>query len=170
MPAAVVLIGAPGAGKTRTGKRVAKALGIPHLDTDKLFVAANGPIAAFFTARGEAAFRELERELVAAALAEDAVVSLGGGAVLDPRTQELLAGRPVVQLTSTPEAIRSRIEQEPGGAAKRPLLADGGVEAWERLVAARKPVYDRLATVTVDTSHRTMDAVAEEVLAWLASR
>ncbi len=170
MPAAVVLIGAPAAGKTRTGKRIARALGLPHLDSDKLFVAAHGPIADFFTAQGEAAFRGIERELVAAALAEDAVVSLGGGAVLDPKVQGLLAGRPVVQLTSTPEAIRQRIAQEPREAAKRPLLADGGVEAWERLVEARKPIYDRLATVTVDTSHRTMDSVAEEVLAWLASR
>ncbi len=169
MPAAVVLIGAPGAGKTRTGKRVARALGIPHLDTDKLFVAEHGPIADFFTANGETAFREIERELVAAALAEDAVVSLGGGAVLDPRTQELLSGRPVVQLTSTPDAIRERIAREPGEAAKRPLLAAGGVEAWQRLVESRRPIYDRLAVVTVDTSHRTMDSVAEEVLAWLAA-
>ncbi len=171
MPATLVLIGAPGAGKTRTGKRVAKALGIPHLDTDKLFVAEHGPVADFFTANGEAAFRAIERELVAATLAEDAVVSLGGGAVLDPETQGLLlAGHTVVQLTSTPEAMRERIAKEPHEAAKRPLLADGGIEAWERLVAARRPIYDRLATVTVDTSHRTMDSVAEEVLAWLASR
>jgi len=168
--AAVVLIGAPGAGKTRTGKRVAAALGLPHIDTDKAFVAEHGPIAAFFTTHGEAEFRRIERELVADALREDAVVSLGGGAVLDPATQERLDGLAVVQLTSTPAAIRERIAQEPGEAAKRPLLAGGGVEAWERLVEARRPVYDRLATVTIDTSHRTMSSVAEEVVAWLRDR
>ncbi len=170
MPAVVVLIGAPGAGKTRTGKRVAKALGLPHLDTDRLFVALHGPISDFFTAQGEAEFRRIERELVANALGEDAIVSLGGGAVLDPQTQQLLAGLPVVQLTSTPEAIRERIEREPGEAAKRPLLANGGIEAWERLVAERMPLYDRLTTVAIDTSHRPMDDVAEEVVAWLRSR
>lgn len=170
MSAAVVLIGAPGAGKTRTGKRVAKALGLAHIDTDKVFVAEHGPIADFFATHGEPEFRRIERELVADALARDAVVSLGGGAVLDPATQALLADHLVVQLTSSVDAIRERIEREPGEAAKRPLLADGGVEAWTRLVEARRPIYDRLATVTIDTSHRTFESVAEEVLAWLRSR
>ena len=170
MTAAVVLIGAPGAGKTRTGKRVAAALGMPHIDTDKAFVAVHGPIADYFALHGEGEFRRIERELVADALAQDAVVSLGGGAVLDPATQERLAGLPIVQLTSTPEAIRERIAHEPGEAAKRPLLAGGGVEAWIALVEARRPIYDRLATVTIDTSHRKMESVAEEVVAWLAKQ
>ncbi|HWK21344.1 MAG TPA: shikimate kinase, partial [Microbacteriaceae bacterium] len=89
MSGAIVLIGAPGAGKTRTGKRVARALGIPHIDTDKRFVAEHGSIAEFFEAYGEPEFRRIERELVADAVREDAIVSLGGGAVLDPATQEL---------------------------------------------------------------------------------
>lgn len=170
MSAALVLIGAPGSGKTRTGKRVARALGIPHIDTDKVFVAAHGSIAEFFTAHGEPEFRRIERALVAEAVASNAVVSLGGGAVLDPGTQELLAQLPVIQLTSSIEAIRERIEREPREAAKRPLLADGGVEAWSRLVEARRPIYERLATATIDTSHRTFDSVAEEVVEWLQSR
>lgn len=170
MSARAVLIGAPGAGKTRTGKRVARALGVAHIDTDKRFVAEHGPIAAFFEAYGEPEFRRIEREIVAAALEEDAIVSLGGGAVLDPATQSLLEGLPVVQLTCTVAAIRERIEREPGEAAKRPLLVDGGVEAWTRLVEARRPVYDRLATVTFDTSHRTFDSVAEEVVDWIRTR
>lgn len=167
MTARVVLIGPPGAGKTRTGKRVAQALGLPHIDTDKVFVAEYGPIHEFFAAHGEAAFRGIERGLVAEAVAEDAVVSLGGGAVLDEGTQSLLAGLPVVQLTSSSEAIRERIEREPGEAAKRPLLADGGLAAWEALVAQRQPIYDRLADFTVDTSHKPYEGVAEEVVAWL---
>lgn len=170
MSATAVLIGAPGAGKTRTGKRVARALGIPHIDTDKRFVAEHGSIADFFAEHGEPEFRRIERELVAEALQEDAIVSLGGGAVLDPGTQELLAGHTVVQLTSSLEAIRERIDREPGEAAKRPLLANGGIEAWSRLVEARRPVYDRLATVTIDTSHRTFESVAEEVVEWLRNR
>ena len=170
MSRAVVLIGAPGAGKTRTGKRVARTLGVPHIDTDKRFVAEHGSIAEFFTTHGEPAFRRIEREIVAEAVAEDAIVSLGGGAVLDPGTQELLVGLPVIQLTSSVEAIRERIEREPGEAAKRPLLADGGIEAWTRLAEARRPIYDRLATVTIDTSHRTFESVAEEVVEWLRSR
>lgn len=170
MSDAVVLIGAPGSGKTRTGKRVARALGIPHIDTDKRFVAEHGSIAEFFESYGEPEFRRIEREIVAAAVTEHAIVSLGGGAVLDPTTQDLLTRLTVIQLTSSVEAIRERIEREPREAAKRPLLADGGVEAWSRLVEARRPIYDRLATVTIDTSHRTFESVAQEVTEWLQSR
>ena len=65
MSATAVLIGAPGAGKTRTAKRVARALGIEHIDTDKRFVAEHGPIAEFFTTHGEPEFRRIERQLVA---------------------------------------------------------------------------------------------------------
>lgn len=170
MSATAVLIGAPGAGKTRTAKRVARALGIEHIDTDKRFVAEHGPIAEFFTTHGEPEFRRIERQLVAEAVATDAIVSLGGGAVLDEGTQQLLATLPVIQLTSSVEAIKERIEREPAEATKRPLLANGGVEAWVALVEARRPIYERLATVTIDTSHRTFEAVAQEVIQWLQSR
>lgn len=174
MSAIVVLIGAPGAGKTRTGKRVAAALGVPHIDTDKAFVAEHGPVADFFRTHGEPEFRRIERELVAEAVGQDAVVSLGGGAVLDEQTQALLADLPVVQLTSTPEAILERVAAEPEQLAKRPLLAagglDGGLARWMALVGDRKPIYDRLATATIDTSHRTMESVAEEVVEWVRNR
>ncbi len=87
----VVLIGPPGAGKTTVGRRVAKALGLPFTDTDRAIVQAHGSIADIFREHGEPRFRQLERAQVAAALAEDGVVSLGGGAVLDPATRADLA-------------------------------------------------------------------------------
>lgn len=133
--AIVVLIGAPGAGKTRTGKRLARLLGLPLIDTDKKIVTAHGPIATIFAEHGEPHFRRLEREAVAAALREPAIVTLGGGAVLDADTQADLAGLRVVQLTVQPEAVEERIA---GG--KRPLVA-GGIASWVALVAAdRKSV------------------------------
>ena len=171
MGAIVVLIGAPGAGKTKTGKRVARALGVPHLDTDKLVVAEHGPVAEIFAEHGEARFRELEREAVATAITQRAVVSLGGGAVLDPLTREALHGLPIVQLTVSRSGIEERLAAAgPQAIEKRPLLRDGGIEAWERLVAERRPIYDEVATTTIDTSHRSFEIVAEEVLAWLRSR
>jgi shikimate kinase len=77
----LVLIGAPAAGKTRLGKRVAKILNVPFIDTDKRIVAKHGVIATIFAEHGEDRFRELERDEVLAALSENAVVALGGGAV-----------------------------------------------------------------------------------------
>ncbi|MDO8338165.1 MAG: shikimate kinase, partial [Microcella sp.] len=79
----VVLIGPPAAGKSRVGKRVARILDLPVIDTDKVIAAEHGPIPEIFAAHGEPHFRALERAAVVDALRERAVVSLGGGAVLD---------------------------------------------------------------------------------------
>lgn len=159
--AIVVLIGAPGAGKTRTGKRLARLLGLPLIDTDKKIVTAHGPIATIFAEHGEPHFRRLEREAVAAALREPAIVTLGGGAVLDVDTQADLEGLRVVQLTVQPEAVEERIA---GG--KRPLVA-GGIDSWVALVAARQPLYDSLAGLTIDTTSRPLETVADEIASWL---
>lgn len=159
--AVLVLIGAPGAGKTRTGKRVAKRLGLPFIDTDARVVAEHGPISAIFAEHGEPQFRRLERAAVAEALREPAVVSLGGGAVLDPATAADLDGLRVVQLTTSAEAVAARIDND-----KRPLLA-GGTAAWEALVAARQPTYDALATRTIDTSATPLDEVAGRIADWV---
>lgn len=157
----VVLIGPMGAGKTRVGKRVAKLLDTGFVDTDKAIVAAHGPIAAIFDEHGEAHFRALEREAVAAALETDGVVSLGGGAVLDPETQHRLGGRRIVFLTVSPEAVASRLV---GGT--RPLVR-GGVDDWQRIFEQRRPIYEQLATATFDTSRRPYTRIAEEVAEWL---
>jgi shikimate kinase len=159
--AVVVLIGAPGAGKTRTGKRLAKLLDVPLVDTDSRVVETNGPIADIFDAHGEQHFRVLERAAVARALTERAVVTLGGGAVLDENTQAELAGLHVVQLTVDADAVAERIA---GG--KRPLVRDG-IEAWAALVAQRQPIYDRLSQLTIDTSHVPLDGVAQTIAEWL---
>lgn len=162
--AVVVLIGAPGAGKTRTGKRLARLLKVPLVDTDKRIVAAHGPIVDIFATHGEAHFRDLERAEVARALGERAVVTLGGGAVLDAATQSDLAGHRVVQLTVSPAAVESRIS---GG--KRPLLADG-IAAWQALVEARQPIYDRLSQLSIDTSRQPLDRVAQQIAKWLEAQ
>ena len=159
-----VLIGPPAAGKSRIGKRVAKLLNEPFIDTDSRIVAAHGPIADIFTTHGEPHFRRLEREAVQAALAGPGIVSLGGGAVLDPDTQADLRKLRVILLTASADSVRKRIR---GG--KRPLLASGGIDAWERLVAERTPIYQDLATRTWDTSDRPIDQVAAEIADWLRS-
>jgi shikimate kinase len=157
----LVVIGAPGAGKTRIGKRVARLLKVPFVDTDRRIVTRHGPIAQIFTGRGEEHFRTLERIEVARALTERAVVSLGGGAVLDPDTQSDLAGLPVALMTVSADAVRLRIGEH------RPLLRGGGVEAWERLVAARRETYERLASRTWDTSDRPIETIAQEIADWI---
>jgi shikimate kinase len=159
----VVLIGPPGAGKTRLGKRVARILGAPFVDTDRRIVAAHGPIAEIFATHGEAHFRSIERAAVAKALTETAVVSLGGGAVLDRDTQAQLAGHPVALITVSADAVALRI-----AGTKRPLVS--GVAEWSALVEARRELYERLAERTWDTSSTPLDSIASDIATWVRER
>ncbi|QEO10134.1 shikimate kinase [Protaetiibacter larvae] len=159
-----VFIGPMGAGKTRIGRRVARELGVPFTDTDKVIVAAHGPIAALFDSHGEPHFRALERAAVRDALAGEGVVSLGGGAVLDPETRTALAAHPVVYLSVTADAVADRLAD-----GKRPLVR-GGIEDWQRIYDARRPIYEELATLELSTAHRADRDIAQDVLNWLEAR
>lgn len=160
----IVFIGPSGAGKSRLGKRVARLLGVPFADSDRMIVAEHGPIPQIFADFGERHFRALERETVHTALQGEGVLSLGGGAVLDPDTQSELADHRVVLLTITPEAVARRL----AGDTDRPLVRNG-VEDWVALNAPRWEIYERLADVTFDTSLRPNDTIAREVAAWLTT-
>jgi shikimate kinase len=149
-----------GSGKSKLGRRIAKRLGKPFIDTDKVVVAGHGSIAGIFAEFGEEHFRALERVAVEDALAQDAVVALGGGAILNAETQVDLLDRKVALIMVTAEAVASRIK-----GSKRPLLTDG-VSSWAEILEARRAIYERLATRTWDTSSRPLDAVAVEITDW----
>jgi shikimate kinase len=149
-----------GSGKTKLGKRVATLLGKPFVDTDRVIVAQHGTIAQLFAEFGEAHFRALERVAVEDALAQDAVVALGGGAILDERTQADLADRSVALITVSAEAVAPRIT-----GTKRPLLA-GGIESWKQILDSRREIYERLATRVWDTSSRPLTGIATEIAEW----
>jgi shikimate kinase len=156
----VVLIGPPASGKTKIGKRVAKLLGVPHLDTDQVIVAEHGPIPAIFETLGEEKFRALERQAVIEALKTTSVVSLGGGAVTHPDTRADLQHHTVVGLTISEDAVSHRLNND-----KRPLLR-GGLADWVALVAKRQALYDEVTTWSVDVSHRPADEVAQQIVSW----
>lgn len=161
-PLTLVLVGPMGAGKTSVGRRVARLLESRFVDTDKLIVAEHGPIRDIFDAQGEAHFRELERAAVTAALVEGGIISLGGGAVTDPLTRQMLHDLPVALLTVSADAVAPRI-----GGSGRPLLAgDDPVATWTRIYQERRPWYDEVASATFDTSRRPMQRIAEEIAAW----
>ncbi len=159
----VAVIGPMGAGKSSVGRKLAKRLGMPFVDTDQRIVARHGSIADLFAERGETAFRTLEREVVAEALGEGGVVALGGGAVLDPGTRADLARCHVVLLTVDDGAVADRL-----ASGSRPLLVDG-LDSWRRIAAERDAVYRGVADLVVDTSRRPMAHVVEEIAAALAS-
>lgn len=98
-----IIIGAPGAGKTSVGRRVADRLGVPFHDSDAAIQKRAGKrVSDIFLSDGEAEFRRLEREVIAESLRDaDGVLSVGGGAVLDPETREAFSRHTVVWLEGT---------------------------------------------------------------------
>ncbi len=158
----IVLIGPMGAGKTSIGRRVARSLDRPFLDTDKIVVRDHGPIPDLFATHGEANFRALERTAVSEALASGGVIALGGGAVLDADTRADLKDHQVVLLTVQPHVVAARI----GGDA-RPLLAgEDPVARWSRIFEDRRAVYDEVADVTFDTSSGPLVEVVTRIVEW----
>lgn len=161
----IVLVGPMGAGKSRVGARLAASVGAPFIDTDQRIVERYGPIDEIFAREGEVHFRAIEREVVAEALREEAVVSLGGGAVLDADTRDDLAVLPVVWLKVSADAVAPRLS---GG--NRPLLAEGGLDRWIRIRDERRPLYEQVAGLAIDTSRRSVARIVDQITEWAGAR
>ncbi|MEU4031490.1 3-dehydroquinate synthase [Streptomyces anulatus] len=158
----VVLVGPMGVGKSTVGELLAARLGTTYRDTDADVVAEAGkPIAEIFYDEGEEHFRALERRAVESAVAgHTGVLALGGGAVLDAATRELLAGRPVAYLSmDVDEAVR-RV----GLGAARPLLAVNPRRQWRELMDARRHLYEEVARTVVATDEHTPEEVAQAII------
>ena len=162
----VVIVGPPGAGKSTVGRLVARRLGVPFRDTDKDVEAVAGcSVADLFIDSGEAAFRVLEKDAVALALVEHSgVLALGGGAILDADTRELLVPQTVVFLDVSVKDAASRV----GFNRDRPLLLGNPRAQWLRLMEARRPWYEAVATTRISTDARSADSVAGDIVAWLS--
>lgn len=162
----VVLVGAPGAGKSTVGQALADSLGVDFRDTDHDVEQRTGkPISDIFVDDGEQHFRALETASVAAALAEhDGVLALGGGAVLDASTRALLSGHRVVWLRVDVAAAVKRV----GLARDRPLLAMNPRAQLRQLLATREPLYSEVATDVVDTSLPSVTAIVDQLRTVLA--
>jgi len=152
-----VLIGPMGVGKTTVGKKLARALKVPFVDTDALVVAEHGEIAKIFDEQGEPAFRGFEEAAVEAAIAAPAVVATGGGAVLSQLTRERLKTVTVIYLATDGRHIKGRLKGN-----KRPLVKNG-FEDWQRIYAERKPIYESVADITVDTSGHSLGVTVLEI-------
>jgi shikimate kinase len=156
-----VVIGPPGAGKSTIGRRLAVALGVAWRDTDAAIEASAGQsIADLFVDHGAPPCRARARAADAAALSLDGVVSLGGGAPMDPATQAALAGHTVVFLDGGIADAARRV----GFDASRPLLMVNPRATWTKMMTERRPTYERLATHRVDTAGRKPAAVVAEIV------
>ena len=153
----------PGSGKTRVGQALAQLFEWSWVDVDAL-VADDVP--ALIERDGIEAFRARERDVIAALTPQNCVVSVGGGAVLDPANRAALrALGPVVWLRASAETLLQRI----GSGDDRPLLKGDPVGKLPILLADRTPIYEELATVVVDVDGRDAYANAGEVAKALSS-
>ena len=158
----VVLVGMPTSGKSTVGRLVAERLGRPFLDTDELAAQRVGmPVAAYIERHGEAAYREEESKAVSVACAvSGAVISTGGGAVIDPLNRWALWHHgTVVWLDLPADQLLRRLSAD---AIPRPTLQPYGAKRLATAMADRAPAY-RAADVRVDASGSAEDA-AEQIV------
>ena len=166
LPRNLVLIGFMGVGKSTVGRLLAEALGWKLVDTDGLISKiAGASIPDLFASEGEDVFRRRESQIVLGVCAGDRqVISTGGGAPLrDENSRALLGAGLVVWLTARPEVVVVRTRRRVG---QRPLLAGDEEPLTKvlRMLAERGPIYQRLAGLVVDTSDRSPQVVAREIL------
>jgi shikimate kinase len=159
----VLLIGMMGAGKSSVGTALAERLGWVLLDSDEQVQRRTGmTVPEIFATRGEAAFRAEEATVLAAAVTseEPAVVSVAGGAVLDPESRaRIRGGGLVVWLRAEVATLAARV----GAGQGRPLLGDDPAGALTRLYAERRPLYEELADVVVDVDRHTVGETVERI-------
>ena len=164
----VVLVGPPGSGKSTVAALLSERLHARHRDTDTdVETAAGKPISDIFVDSGEAQFRAMERAAIVAALADSGeVLSLGGGAILDPNTRADLAGQTVVFLDVSLGEAAKRV----GLGVARPLLLGNVRTQLRNLMEARRPLYAEVAKLTVVTDEKTPEQITDEILGQLGAR
>ena len=164
----IVMVGLMGAGKTKIGGMLAKALGLPFVDADHEIEAAAGcSVADIFENHGEPAFRDLERKVLARLLSEELkVIAPGGGAVMTEETAALVwANSTSIWLKADLDILVERTARN----AKRPLLKNGDPrEILAGLIEKRHPVYGK-ADLVIETDSAEIEHTLQKLLKALAA-
>lgn len=166
----IVLVGLMGAGKSTVGRRLARRLGLPFVDSDDAIEDAAGYSAAeIFERFGEADFRDGERRLVARLIDGSVrVIATGGGAFVDPRTRKLLNERAITIWLDAPIDV---LAERTGRRDTRPLLRNTDRKGTLELLAENRGAAYAEAHIRVTTGHGAHKDVVESILealgAWL---
>ncbi len=163
----IILIGLMGAGKSSVGRRLARLLERPFVDSDtEIEKAANMPISDIFATFGEPYFRAGERRVIARLLETPAqIIATGGGAYMDPDTRAAINRRGLsIWLKADAATLLARLNRQ----SHRPLLANEDPQAViTRLIAERHRVYKK-AHMTLTTGNVSLDETVAQVVAALA--
>ena len=169
-PRRIVLVGYRGTGKTTVGPVLATRLGWAFADCDDVVENYAGrAVAEIFRAEGEAGFRDRESAAVNELCGKDRlVIATGGGAVLRESNRKAMKRDGfVVWLTAPAEVIHRRLTEDPATAARRPALTIGGFDEIVSLLAVREPMYREVADLVLESSYRSPDELANDILAAL---
>jgi len=160
----IALIGFMGSGKTTVGKKLAKKLNIPFVDTDDLIVAREGKsIPEIFELHGEAYFRKCERDVLQSVIDAPGqqIISCGGGLAINDENRALLKQYCIVLwLYATPESTIKRINLE-----TRPLLnVENPLEKAKSLLEQRKQYYAQASDVIINTEKFDADTISDKIV------
>ena len=159
----VVLIGAPGSGKSTVGAALAKVLALDFIDTDQLIEEREGKaITDIFVVDGEPHFRAVELETLKHVLTlNDVVISLGGGAPISDQAQQLInsSESTVVFLDVSLATAAPRV----GFNRDRPLLLGNPRAQWQAISDKRRPIYEALADVSIKVDDMSVEAITSEI-------
>jgi shikimate kinase len=164
----IVLVGLMGAGKSTVGRRLAKRLDLPFVDSDdEIEKAADRTVSEVFDSFGEASFRDGERRVIERLLTgPPRVIATGGGAFIDERTRALVLERCIaVWLDAAVETLAERVARRD----RRPLLREGDpVAVLSALAAARGPAYAQ-AHIRVRSDSVPHERIVDRILEALAA-
>jgi shikimate kinase len=163
----LILIGPPGCGKSTVGAALAKKLTIDFIDTDVAIEESYGhKISDIFVDKGEEFFRDLEFDVLGQSLMiENCVLSLGGGAPIAQRAQELLksANTPIFFLEVSLAVAAPRV----GFNRDRPLLLGNPRAQWQSLAETRRPIYESLASFVIKVDAMSVEEVVDAIVSKL---
>lgn len=160
----LALVGMPGSGKSTVGRQLSRRLGLPFFDSDHVIEHRLGcAIRDYFAQAGEAAFRDIEEQVIAELMrSPGAVVATGGGAVLrQSNRRQLHDNAQVIYLRSSPEELYRRLRHD----TQRPLLQVADPLARLRaMYDERDPLYRETAHFQIETGRPTVPTLVNMIL------